>query len=100
MKHSNTNKFLEIAEEHKKSSRREKFSGTFSDYLELLENDKDISILAHKRLYTTIVEQGITRLSEEDTRCNNLFNGEALRTYDYFQDRFFWKRQCFESVPT
>jgi len=89
MKHSKTNKFLEIAEEHKKSSRREKFSGTFSDYLELLENDKDISILAHKRLYTTIVEQGITRLSEEDTRCNNLFNGEALRTYDYFQDRFF-----------
>jgi len=89
MKHSKTNKFLEIAEGHKKSSKREKFSGTFSDFLELLEDDKDIAILAHKRLYSTIVEKGITRLSEEDSRCNNLFNGEALKTYDYFQDRFF-----------
>ena len=89
MTHSKTDKFLDIAEKHKKNSKREKFSGTFSDYLALLEKDKGLSILAHKRLYNSIIKEGITRLSEEDTRCNNIFNGESLKTYDYFQDKFF-----------
>ena len=34
-------------------------------------------------------KHGITRMSEEDTRCNNLFNGDELKTYDYFQSKFF-----------
>ena len=45
-KKSTTNKFLEIAEKHKKSKKREKFSVVFSDYLELLEEDKKIAMLA------------------------------------------------------
>jgi serine protein kinase len=88
-KKTKASKFLEIAEEHKKKNKREKFSGTFSDYLSLLESDKKIAVLAHKRLYNTIIGEGITRMSEEDSRCNNLFNGESLKTYDYFQSRFF-----------
>ena len=89
MTQSKTNQFLKIAEDHKKSSKREKFSGTFSEFLELLEKDKTISHLAHKRLYNSITSKGITRMSEEDSRCNNLFNGDALKTYDYFQSKFF-----------
>lgn len=88
-KKTKTSKFLEVAEKHKKDSKKEKFSGTFSDYLELLEENKKVAILAHKKLYGAITKHGITRMSEEDSRCNNLFNGESLKTYDYFQDRFF-----------
>lgn len=84
-----TNKFLKLAESHKANKKKEKFSGVFSEYLELLEENKGLSQLAHKRLYKTIMEKGMTRMSEEDSRCNNLFNGEPVRTYDYFQDRFF-----------
>ena len=89
MSKSKTNKFLEIAEKHKKNKKREKFSGVFSNYLEMLEEDKKIAILAHKRLYTTITGEGITRMSEEDARCSNLFGGESMKTYDYFQSKFF-----------
>jgi serine protein kinase len=84
-----TNKFLKLVESHEASKKKEKFSGVFSEYLELLEENKGLSQLAHKRLYKTIMEKGMTRMSEEDSRCNNLFNGEPVRTYDYFQDRFF-----------
>ena len=97
-KKSKTNKFLEIAEKHKKSSKREKFSGVFSDYLELLEKDKKIAMLAHKRLYTTITGKGITRMSEEDARCSNLFGGESLKTYDYFQDKFFGMERSLAKI--
>jgi serine protein kinase len=89
MTDSKTNKFLKIAEEHKKGSKREKFHGTFSEFLELFEGQPGVAMLAHKRLYKAIIKHGITRMSEEDNRCNNLFNGDELKTYDYFQSKFF-----------
>ena len=98
MSKSKTNKFLEIAERHKKDSKREKFKGTFADYLELLEEDKTIAQLAHKRLYKTIINKGITKMTEDDSRCNNLFNGESLKTYDYFQTRFFGMERSLAKV--
>ena len=98
MTESKTNKFLKIAEDHKKSSKREKFSGSFSEFLELLEKDKTISHLAHKRLYNSITSKGITRMSEEDSRCNNLFNGDALKTYDYFQSKFFGMERSLSKI--
>jgi len=98
MKKSKTNKFLEIADNHKKTSQKEKFSGVFSDYLELIEKDNSIAMLAHKRLYNTIASEGITRLDENDPRCNNLFNGEQLRTYDYFQSRFFGMERSLAKI--
>jgi serine protein kinase len=93
-----TNEFLAIAEKHKKSSKKEKFSGTFSEYLELLEGDKSLAVLAHKRLYTTIIDEGITKMAEEDSRCNNLFGGESLKTYDYFQGRFFGMERSLAKI--
>ncbi len=52
---SKTNKFLQIAEEHKKGKKKEKFRGTFSEFLELFEGEPGVAKLAHKRLYDTIV---------------------------------------------
>jgi serine protein kinase len=98
MTESKTNKFLEIAEQHKKDSKKEKFKGTFADYLGLLEGDKTIAQLAHKRLYKTIINKGITKMTEDDSRCNNLFNGESLKTYDYFQSRFFGMERSLAKV--
>ena len=89
MTDSKTNKFLKIAEEHKKGNKREKFHGTFSEFLELFEGQPGVAMLAHKRLYKAIIKHGISRMSEEDSRCNNLFNGDELKTYDYFQSKFF-----------
>ena len=86
---SKTNKFLKIAELHKKDKKKEKFQGTFSEFLELVEQDKNLSELAHKRLYKSITKYGITKMSEENARCNNLFNGAEIKTYDYFQSKFF-----------
>ena len=39
---SKSDKFLKIAEGHKNSKKKEKFSGTYSDYLKILEKDKEL----------------------------------------------------------
>ena len=95
---SKTNKFLKIAEEHTKGAKKEKFYGTFSEFLGLLEHNKNLSALAHKRLYEGITKYGITKMSEENSRCNNLFNGDEMKTYDYFQSKFFGMERSLAKI--
>lgn len=100
MANKKSDRFLKLVGKHneKKKKKTEKFSGSFEDYLRVLENDLSITKLAHKRLYDAIVENGITKMSQTDERCNKLFSGEELRTYDYFQDRFFGMERSLAKI--
>lgn len=93
-----TNEFLDIIKKRSKKKSRSKFAGTFSDYLKLIEETEGISVLAHKRLYDTIKAYGVTRMSPESDRCASLFNSEKLRTYDYFQSKFFGMERSLAKV--
>ena len=79
-----TNKFLKSVKTHRESKKEEKFAGFLEEYLQLLEADPAIAVLAHKRLYKQILGEGLTVLDETDSRCNKLFNGESVKVYDYF----------------
>jgi len=93
-----TNEFLDIVEKKSKEKSTQRFAGPFAKYLALVEEDKNLSVLAHRRLYDTIVSRGITRMAEDDARCNNLFNGDRLKTYDYFQTKFFGMERSLAKV--
>ena len=43
--------FLNIIQDQRSKKKKEKFSGTFLDYLCLLQNNPEILKLSHKRLY-------------------------------------------------
>ena len=89
---------MKLVEKHQEEVKVPRFEGTISDYLALLEKDISISKLAHKRLFDSIVEHGITRMDESDLRCNKLFGGERLRTYNYFQSHFFGMERSLAKV--
>jgi serine protein kinase len=98
MANKKSDRFLKLIGKHNEKKKVEKFSGSFEDYLRVLENDTSITKLAHKRLYDAITENGITKMSQADERCNKLFGGEELRTYDYFQDRFFGMERSLAKI--
>jgi|TARA_R110002126_G_scaffold34731_3_gene107311 serine protein kinase len=98
VKVNKADKFLKLVGKHKDKKKTEKFSGTLSDYLEVLETDSSVTKLAHKRLYDSIAGKGITRMSNSSPRCNKLFAGEELRTYDYFQDSFFGMERSLAKI--
>ena len=79
-----TAKFLKNIKKHQESKETDKFHGVLEDYLKLLEKDKNIAVLAHKRLHSQIISHGITTLDESDPRCNNIFDGEKVKVYDYY----------------
>ena len=93
-----TTKFLKNVKKHQESKKTEKFEGFLEDYLLLLEKNKDIASLAHKRLYNQIKSHGLVTLDETDTRCNNLFDGDPVKIYNYFSDHFFGMERPLEKV--
>ncbi len=93
-----TNKFLKSVKTHRESKKEEKFAGFLEEYLQLLEADPAIAVLAHKRLYKQILGEGLIVLDETDSRCNKLFNGESVKVYDYFSSQFFGMERPLEKV--
>jgi len=83
------NKFLDLIEKQRKEKKREKFKGTFMEYLDLIENNPDSTDLAHRRLYKSIVEKGTRKIEESDPRYTSFFQKENTNIYNYFADYFF-----------
>jgi serine protein kinase len=81
--------FLDIIKKQREKSDKNKWSGTFLDYLERIKDNPEIVKLAAKRLSDAIESQGVDFMSESDPRFRRLFNGEKTRVYDYFSQNFY-----------
>ena len=81
--------YLDIIKTQREEKKKEKFEGTFLEYLSLVEKDPTLTDHAHKRLYDSIAEEGISRMDDSDPRKHKLFDGDNIKTYDYFQSEFF-----------
>tara|TARA_R110002126_G_scaffold131714_2_gene275601 strand:+ start:5422 stop:7365 length:1944 start_codon:yes stop_codon:yes gene_type:complete len=97
-KDNKANKFLKLVGKHQDQKKAEKFRGTLAEYLEIIEKDVGIAKLAHKRLFDVISTHGVTKMSTSVERCNKLFNGEEIRTYDYFQSKFFGMERSLAKI--
>ena len=93
-----TKKFLQNIKKHRESKKVEKFSGFLEDYLQVVEKDTNISVLAHKRLYNQLLSEGITTLDESNDRCSKIFDGEPVKVYDYFSNHFFGMERSLEKI--
>ena len=92
------NKYLDIIKSQRKTNKKEKFEGTFLEYLSLVEEDPSITDHSHKRLYECIVEQGVERLEDSNPRKHKLFGGDNLKTYQYFQEEFFGMEKVIAKI--
>ena len=98
MANKKSEKFLKLVGKHKETKKEKKFKGSMEEYLTLLEGSPQITQLAHKRLYDSMASHGITKMSTSDERCNKIFSGEELRTYDYFQHKFFGMERSLAKI--
>jgi serine protein kinase len=83
---------------HQDSKKKEKFTGNLADYLKVLEGNSSVVKLAHKRLYDIISSHGVTKLEKSDERCSKIFNNEEIKTYDYFQNKFFGMERSLAKI--
>ena len=90
--------FLKVIEEQRSKKKKEKFEGTFLEYLELVRENPSIAKLAHKRLCDVIEGHGVSVMKDSDPRKGKLFNGENIKIYDYFKDEFFGTEKVIAKV--
>ena len=83
------NEFLNLIQKQRDSKKTERFEGTFLQYLELVKDRPESIKLAHKRLYETIKDRGIETLDVDSENYRDIFNGDKIRTYNYFEKEFF-----------
>lgn len=82
--------FKEFIQSDRENKEKERFNGTFLDYLELVKKNPDIAKLSHKRLYDIIKSMGVETLKgEENHKIKRIYGNEVIRKYGFFKDDFF-----------
>ena len=81
--------FLKLIKKQRVESQKEAWSGTFVDYLNLVQKDSTVVKLAARRLVDAIESSGVEALDDTDPRCRKLFDGDKVRIYNYFKDDFY-----------
>ena len=82
--------FKEFILTDRESRNKEKFEGTFIDYLEIVKADPDVAKLSHKRLYDMIMQEGVEVLkADENPRIRKIYGNETIKKYGFFKDDFF-----------
>lgn len=82
--------FKEFIKNHREKHNKEKFMGTFLDYLDILKNNPDTLKLSHKRIYDLIIKEGFDILKpSENLRIRRIYGDEKIKKYNFFKDDFY-----------
>ncbi|MCE5222215.1 MAG: PrkA family serine protein kinase [Clostridium sp.] len=83
----NFKEFIEIDREKGNTLR---FEGSFLDYLEIVKENPEVVILAHKRIHEMINSRGVEELkAEENPRIRKIYGNDLIRKYGFFRDEFY-----------
>lgn len=82
--------FREFIESDRESRNKDKFEGTFLDYLEIVKDNPELAKLAHKRIRDMILSKGVEVLrGEENARVRKIYGNDVIRKYGFFKDDFY-----------
>jgi len=90
--------FLKLIKKQRVESHKETWSGNFVDYLKLLQSDSTIVKLAAKRVVDSVESYGVETLSDAESRCRKLFDGDKLKVYNYFNDEFYGHERVIAKI--
>ncbi|AGX45027.1 PrkA family serine protein kinase [Clostridium saccharobutylicum] len=82
--------FREFIETDREQANTRKFEGNFLDYLEIVKENPEVAILAHKRIYDMIMSRGAEVLKGEDNpRVRKIYGNDVIKKYGFFKDDFY-----------
>ena len=94
----NSQDLLDLITKQRNSKKADKFEGSFLDYLDLVIKDPSLVKTSHKRLYDAIVDHGVEPMSDKNPRKSNIFDGENIKVYKYFQSEFFGMEKVISKI--
>ncbi|SHJ76487.1 PrkA family serine protein kinase [Paramaledivibacter caminithermalis] len=80
-------RFTEIISKDREERKSKNFDGTFLDYLEILKENPDFSMLAHERMFKVILDQGVEVINTaENPRLRRIYGNDIVKKYNFFKD--------------
>lgn len=82
--------FTELIEKDRALHGNNEWRGTFLEYLEKLKEDASVPKLAHARLHSVVIKEGVSDITDSgDPKLARLFADEPVKVYNFFKDEFF-----------
>ncbi len=82
--------FKEFIKSDREKHNKQKFKGTFIDYLEIVKDNPDVAKLSHKRIYHLIMDKGFEILRpEENAKIKKIYGNEKIKKYNFFKEDFY-----------
>ncbi len=83
--------FAELIQKDREERKKERFTGTFLDYLDILkENPRREAMLAHARMFELLTQQGVEVIkTEEHPRLKKIYGNATIKRYKFFKNDFF-----------
>ena len=70
----------EIIERERQGRERERFEGTFLDYVEIVRKNPDVAMLAHQRIYNLISKAGVEVVrTDECSRLRRIYGNDVIK---------------------
>jgi len=82
--------FQDLIKKDRESKQHEAFEGSFLEYLNIVKNNPELTILAHERMYQLIVGWGVEAVKTEDNqRLKRIYGKEIIKKYKFFENEFY-----------
>lgn len=83
--------FAALIQKDREERKKERFSGTFLDYLSILkENPRQEAMLAHARMFELLTQPGVDVIkTEEHPRLKKIYGNSTVKRYKFFKKDFF-----------
>lgn len=66
------------------------FEGSFLEYVDIVKENPDISMLAHQRMYNIITRQGYEAVNtDESPRLRRIYGNDLIKKYHFFSEDFY-----------
>lgn len=79
-----------IIRKDREENKSKKFEGTFLDYLDIVKEDPEVSMLAHQRTYKLITQPGVKVIeTDENPRLRRIYGNDVIKRYKFFDEEFF-----------
>ena len=83
---------LKQAEEQRQTTNKLQWSGTFTEYLDIVAKNPRVSDLAHARMYDMIIAAGVEETGEGQPKNYRFFEGELFgmeKTIQHLVEEYF-----------
>lgn len=80
-------RFSELIKKDREERKKEKFEGSFLDYLQVLKENPELSMLSHQRMYEIINDNGVKVINTvENPRLRRIYGNDVIKGYGFFKD--------------